>query len=74
MLGTSDDVPPEIVLSGSSDGRGDIYALGCVLFEMLTGAPPFRRESEVATLWAHVNDDPPSLPRSRPTCRQVWTS
>ena len=61
MLGTPDYVPPEIVLSGSADARGDVYALGCVLFEMLTGAPPFRRESDVATLWAHVNDDPPSL-------------
>ena len=61
ILGTPDYVPPEIVLTGSSDARGDVYALGCVLFEMLTGAPPFRRDSEVATLWAHVNDDPPSL-------------
>ena len=61
VLGTADYMPPEVLHDGTPDARSDVYALGCVLFEMLTGEPPFRRDSEVATLWAHVNDDPPSL-------------
>ena len=39
----------------------DVYSLGCVLFEALTGQPPYKRENELATLWAHVYTPPPSL-------------
>ena len=44
------------------DGRSDQYALACVLYECLTGAPPFHRETEGETLWAHMQDAPPPLP------------
>jgi YVTN family beta-propeller protein len=66
VLGTIDYVAPEQVEGGHVDGRADQYALGCVLFECLTGLVPFRRDSELAVLWAHVNDPPPRVTEHRP--------
>jgi YVTN family beta-propeller protein len=66
VLGTIDYVAPEQVEGGQVDGRADQYSLGCVLFECLTGLVPFRRDSELAVLWAHVNDPPPRLAEHRP--------
>jgi YVTN family beta-propeller protein len=59
LVGTIDYVPPEQITGGEVDGRGDQYALTCVLYECLTGEPPYPRDSEVAVLWAHVQDEPP---------------
>jgi YVTN family beta-propeller protein len=66
VLGTIDYVAPEQVEGGPVDGRADQYSLGCVLFECLTGVVPFRRDSELAVLWAHVNDPPPRIAEHRP--------
>jgi YVTN family beta-propeller protein len=66
VLGTIDYVAPEQVEGGHVDGRADQYALGCVLFECLTGVVPFRRDSELAVLWAHVHDPPPRVAEHRP--------
>ena len=66
VLGTIDYVAPEQVEGGPVDGRADQYALGCVLFECLTGVVPFRRDGELAVLWAHVNDPPPRVTEHRP--------
>jgi YVTN family beta-propeller protein len=66
VLGTIDYVAPEQVEGGPVDGLADQYSLGCVLFECLTGLVPFRRDSELAVLWAHVNDPPPRLAEHRP--------
>ena len=60
LLGTLDYVAPEQIRGDEVDGRADVYALGCMLFECLTGEVPFRRRSEVATLFAHLEEDPPS--------------
>jgi serine/threonine protein kinase len=61
FMGTVDYCAPEQIKGGEIDGRVDVYSLGCVLFECLTGAPPFRRETEVATLYAHL-EDPAQVP------------
>ncbi len=61
MVGTVDYMAPEQVTGDPSDARTDIYALGCVFFEMLTGKVPYERETSVATLFAHVHDPPPRL-------------
>src|SRR6266498_833420 len=52
FLGTIDYMAPEQIEGRQVDARADVYALGCVLFECLAGSPPYRRESEVAVLWA----------------------
>ena len=60
FAGTIEYVSPEQINGEDIDGRSDVYALGCVLYECLTGMPPFRRSTEVATVLAHLNEDPPA--------------
>ena len=62
-VGTGDYMSPDQARGETVDARSDVYALGCVLFRMLTGSPPFERPSEVETLLAHLHDPPPR-PRS----------
>ena len=64
-LGTVDYVAPEQILGQRVDGRADLYALGCATFELLAGAPPFRREQEMAVMYAQVNEAPPPLSAQR---------
>ncbi len=66
FLGTVDYMAPEQFHPGPNDARADVYALGCVLFAALTGAPPFLRETVPATMLAHLHDAPP-----RPSTRGV---
>lgn len=67
MLGTVDYVAPEGIEGSEPDARGDIYSLGCVLFEMLTGQAPFAGQGGgMAKMWAQVNAEVPSLRERRP--------
>ncbi|WP_236242102.1 serine/threonine-protein kinase [Streptomyces sp. CC228A] len=66
FVGTLDYVAPEQISGRPVDGRCDVYSLGCVVYEMLTGAPPFRRDDDLALLWAHQYDPPPPLGAVRP--------
>lgn len=63
VLGTPQYMPPEQGTGDRVDARADIYALGCVLYEMLAGRPAFERESQVELVRAHLLDPPPPLPR-----------
>jgi serine/threonine protein kinase len=65
-VGTPDYVAPEQIQAGTVDGRADIYSLGCVLYEMLTGSVAFPKDNDMAKLWAHVTDPPPSPSLRRP--------
>ena len=66
LLGTLDYVAPEQIRGDEVDGRADVYALGCMLFECLVGEVPFSASSEVATIYAHLEEKPPSASARRP--------
>jgi DNA-binding beta-propeller fold protein YncE len=57
LAGSLDYLAPEQIRRGEVDGRTDQYALSCVLYELLSGAPPFRRDTEAQTLWAHMQEE-----------------
>jgi streptogramin lyase len=61
LFGTIDYIAPEQIQGEEVDGRADVYALGCVLYECLVGTSPFRRGSDAATMFAHLEEDPPPL-------------
>jgi YVTN family beta-propeller protein len=59
FMGTVDYVAPEQIRGDAVDGRADQYALACLLFECLTGTLPFPRGSDVAAIYAHLEEPPP---------------
>jgi eukaryotic-like serine/threonine-protein kinase len=63
VLGTASYLSPEQAQGETVDARSDIYSLGCVAYEVLTGRPPFTGDSPVAIAYKHVKDDP--VPPSR---------
>src|ERR687887_688340 len=61
IVGTIDYVAPEQIRDEEVDGRADVYSLSCLLYECLTGDVPFRRPSDVAVIYAHLEE---SVPRA----------
>jgi serine/threonine protein kinase len=66
FIGTVDYAPPEQIEGLPLDSRTDVYALGCVFYECLTGRAPYDRDGEVAVMHAHLTASPPKLTVSRP--------
>jgi Protein kinase domain len=66
FLGTVDYISPEQIEGGPVDGRADQYALACAAFELLAGAPPFRRDEAMAVMYAQLSEPPPPLTSRRP--------
>ena len=70
-LGTPAYLAPEQIEGRPVDGRADVYALGCLLYECLTGEPPFSGGSRLAVAWAHLEEDPPSASERNPQLPQA---
>jgi serine/threonine-protein kinase len=58
-LGSMDYMAPEQIRGEEVTAQSDVYALGCVMIECLTGAPPFADRQGMRILWAHLQEDPP---------------
>jgi tRNA A-37 threonylcarbamoyl transferase component Bud32 len=66
VLGTTDYVSPEQALGQGVTGQSDVYSLGIVMYEMLTGEVPFKGESPVAVAMMHVREEVPDVQLARP--------
>jgi serine/threonine-protein kinase len=69
VYGTPEYMAPEQALGQEVDARADLYALGVILFEMLTGVRPFEAESKVTLLGMKVTSDPPTMASKNPSAR-----
>jgi DNA-binding SARP family transcriptional activator/tRNA A-37 threonylcarbamoyl transferase component Bud32 len=66
FVGTLDYAAPEQFQGGTPDARTDVYSLGCVLFECLTGRPPFQSDNDAALMYAHLQEPPPAVTAIEP--------
>ena len=63
VIGTAQYLSPEQARGEGVDARSDVYSMGCLLYELVTGAPPFTGDSPVSVAYQHVREDP-RLPSS----------
>ncbi len=63
VVGTSHYLAPEQATGGTADPRADLYALGCVLYAMLTGGPPFGGDNPMGVMYQHLHTPPPPIDR-----------
>ena len=66
VMGTLDYIAPELILGGTAGPVSDIYALGCLTYECLTGEPPFARHEALRVASAHIEQPPPDPTTLRP--------
>ena len=66
FVGTLDYMAPEQIEARPVDGRADLYALACAAFEMLSGAPPFKRDQDLGVVFAQLSQPPPAMTARRP--------
>jgi serine/threonine protein kinase len=67
IVGTANYMAPEQIEGRSVDGRTDLYSLGCVLYECLTGGAPFSGRSPAATMYGHLHEQAPAPSSIRPS-------
>jgi eukaryotic-like serine/threonine-protein kinase len=68
MVGTAAYMPPEQAMGGTTTALSDLYALGCIIYEMVTGRPPFVGDDVVAVISQHVNTPPVAPTWHTPEC------
>jgi len=75
VVGTVDYLAPEVIRGETAEPPADVYALGCMLYECLTGTPPFGSRPFAEAAVAHVSEEPPDpSPTRRDLPRQFWTA
>ena len=72
-LGSMDYMPPEQIRGEPVTGAADVYSLGCVVFECVSGRPPFADRDGMRVLWAHLQDEPPDPSADRTDIPREFT-
>ena len=72
-LGSMDYMPPEQIRGEPVTGAADIYSLGCVVFQCVSGRPPFADREGMRVLWAHLQDEPPDPSADRTDISREFT-
>ena len=73
-LGSLDYMAPEQIRAEEITAATDVYALACVMYECVTGKPPFADRQGMRALWAHLQDEPPDATEARPDLPQAFAS